>query len=41
MSQYNVATEPSLQPISAERFPNATTSTADDVHLDVKDRVWV
>ena len=27
---HNVATEPSLQPISAETFPNATANTADD-----------
>ena len=30
------ATEPSLQPISADTFPNATANTSDDAHLDVK-----
>ena len=35
---HNVATEPSLQPISAETFPNATANTADDARLDVKAR---
>ena len=33
---HNVATEPSLQPISAETFPNATANTADNARLDVK-----
>ena len=38
---HNVATEPSLQPISAETFPNTTANIADDARLDVKDRgVW-
>ena len=35
---HNIATELSLQPISAETFPNATANTADDVRLDVKAR---
>ena len=35
---HNVATKPSLQPISAETFPNATTNTADDARLGVKAR---
>ena len=35
---HNVATEPSLQPISAETFPNATANTSDDARLDVKAR---
>ena len=33
---HNVANEPSLQPICAETFPNATANTADDARLDVK-----
>ena len=32
--RHNVATEPSLQPISAETFPNATANTANDAFLD-------
>ena len=35
---HNVATEPPLQPITAETFPYATVNTADDAHLDVKAR---
>ena len=36
-----VATEPALQPISAETFRNATANTADDARLDVKARgLW-
>ena len=35
---HNVATEPALQPISAETFRNATANTADDAHLDFKAR---
>ena len=35
---HNVATEPPLQPITAENFPYATANTADDAHLDVKAR---
>ena len=35
---HNVATEPSLQPISAETFPNVTANTFDDARLDVKAR---
>ena len=37
---HNVATESSLQAISAESFPNATANTADDACLDVKGRVF-
>ena len=35
---HNTTTKPSLQPISAETFPNAFANTADDGHLDVKAR---
>ena len=33
---HNVATEPSLQSVSAETFSHATANTADGAHLDVK-----
>ena len=35
---HNVATELSLQPISAKTFPNTTANTSDDARLDVKAR---
>ena len=35
---HNVATEPPLQPITAEAFPYATANTTDDACLDVKAR---
>ena len=35
---HNVATEPSLQSVSAETFSHATANTADGAHLDVKAR---
>ena len=38
---HNVATEPPLQPITAETFPYAIANTADDACLDVKARgIW-
>ena len=35
---HNVATEPSLQPITAETFPYSTANTSDDTCLDAKAR---
>jgi len=35
---HNVATEPALQPISAETFPYSTANTLDDASLDVEAR---
>ena len=35
---HNVATEPALQPITAETFPYSTANTSDDVCLNVKAR---